>query len=207
MLKRILDILKSFFTSVEIAVLLMILANVWVVALTNGRTFTRISKIPPRETALVLGTSPRMKSGVSNPYFTKRMEATALLYHHGKIKKIIVSGEKSKGYDEPSAMKNYLVYQEGVPENIITEDPKGFKTQASISNCKNVYHQNNVIIVSQGFHNLRALFYARNNDMNALGFDAQDVLSNQSYYRNQSREFLARVSAVIYFVLGIEKKG
>jgi len=207
LLKRILDILKSFFTSVEIAVLLMILANVWVVALTNGRTFTRISKIPPRETALVLGTSPRMKSGISNPYFTKRMEATALLYHHGKIKKIIVSGEKSKGYDEPSAMKNYLVYQEGVPENIITEDPKGFKTQASISNCKNVYHQNNVIIVSQGFHNLRALFYARNNDMNALGFDAQDVLSNQSYYRNQSREFLARVSAVIYFVLGIEKKG
>lgn len=207
MLKRILDILKSFFTSVEIAVLLMILANVWVVALTNGRTFTRISKIPPRETALVLGTSPRMKSGISNPYFTKRMEATALLYHHGKIKKIIVSGEKSKGYDEPSAMKNYLVYQEGVPENIITEDPKGFKTQTSISNCKNVYHQNNVIIVSQGFHNLRALFYARNNDMNALGFDAQDVLSNQSYYRNQSREFLARVSAVIYFVLGIEKKG
>ena len=207
MLKRVLDILKSFFTLVEIAVLLMILANVWVVALTNGRTFTRISKIPPRETALVLGTSPRMKSGISNPYFTTRMEATALLYHHGKIKKIIVSDEKSKGYDEPSAMKNYLVYQEGVPENIITEDPKGFKTQISINNCKNVYQQNSVIIVSQGFHNLRALFYARNNDMNALGFDAQDVLSNQSYYRNQSREFLARVSAVIYYMLGIEKKG
>ena len=206
-MKRILDILKSFFNLVEIAVLLMILANVWVVALTNGRTFTKISKVPPRETALVLGTSPRMKSGVSNPYFTKRMDATALLYHHGKIKKIIVSGEKSKGYDEPFAMKNYLVYQEGVPESIIIEDPKGFKTQASINNCKNVYKKNDIIIVSQGFHNLRALFYARNNDMNALGFDAQDVLSNQSYYRNQSREFLARVSAVVYYLLGIEKKG
>jgi len=206
-LKRILDILKSFFNLVEIAVLLMILANVWVVALTNGRTFTKISKVPPRETALVLGTSPRMKSGVSNPYFTKRMEATALLYHHGKIKKIIVSGEKSKGYDEPFAMKNYLVYQEGVPENIIIEDPKGFKTQVSINNCKNIYKKNDIIIVSQGFHNLRALFYARNNNMNALGFDAQDVLSNQSYYRNQSREFLARVSAVVYYLLGIEKKG
>lgn len=185
----------------------MILANVWVVALTNGRTFTKISKVPPRETALVLGTSPRMKSGVSNPYFTKRMDATALLYHHGKIKKIIVSGEKSPGYDEPFAMKNYLVYQEGVPENIIIEDPKGFKTQASISNCKNIYKKNDIIIVSQGFHNLRALFYARNNNMNALGFDAQDVFSNQSFYRNQSREFLARVSAVVYYLLGIEKKG
>lgn len=206
-MQRILEILKSFFILVEIAVLLMILANVWVVALTNGRTYTKISKVPPRETALVLGTSPRMKSGVSNPYFTKRMDATALLYHHGKIKKIIVSGEKSQGYDEPFAMKNYLVYQEGVPENIITEDPKGFKTQASINNCKNIYKKNDIIIVSQGFHNLRALFYARNNNMNALGFDAQDVFSNQSFYRNQSREFLARVSAVVYYLLGIEKKG
>ena len=205
-MKRILDILKSFFTLVEIGVLLMIMANIWVYALTNGRTYTRISKIPPRETALVLGTSPKMKSGVSNPYFTSRMDATALLYHHGKIKKIIVSGEKSPGYDEPFAMKNYLVYQEGVPESIIIEDPKGFKTQSSISNCKNIYQQNDVIIVSQGFHNLRALFYARNNDMNALGFDAQDVLSNQSYYRNQSREFLARVVAVVYYVFGIERK-
>ena len=206
-MQRILEILKSFFILVEITVLLMILANVWVVALTNGRTFTKISKVPPRETALVLGTSPRMKSGVSNPYFTKRMDATALLYHHGKIKKIIVSGEKSQGYDEPFAMKNYLVYQEGVPENIITEDPKGFKTQASINNCKNIYKKNDIIIVSQGFHNLRALFYARNNNMNALGFDAQDVFSNKSFYRNQSREFLARVSAVVYYLLGIEKKG
>ncbi len=205
-MQRILEILKSFFILVEITVLLMILANVWVVALTNGRTFTKISKVPPRETALVLGTSPRMKSGVSNPYFTKRMDATALLYHHGKIKKIIVSGEKSPGYDEPFAMKNYLVYQEGVPENIIIEDPKGFKTQASISNCKNIYKKNDIIIVSQGFHNLRALFYARNNNMNALGFDAQDVFSNQSFYRNQSREFLARVSAVVYYLVGIEKK-
>lgn len=206
-MKKILDFLKAFFILVEIGFLLMILANVWVFAVTNGRTFTKISKIPPRETALVLGTSPKMKSGVSNPYFTSRMDATALLYHHGKIKKIIVSGEKSTGYDEPFAMKNYLIYQEGVPENIITEDPNGFKTQTSINNCKNVYHENEVIIVSQGFHNLRALFYARNNDMNALGFDAQDVTSNQSYYRNQSREFLARVSAVIFYILGIERKG
>jgi SanA protein len=205
-LKKILDFLKSFFNLVEIGVLLMILANIWVFAVTNGRTYTKISKIPPRETALVLGTSPKMKSGVSNPYFTSRMDATALLYHHGKIKKIIVSGEKSKGYDEPAAMKHYLIYQEGVPENIIIEDPKGFKTQTSIKNCLEVYHQKDVIIVSQGFHNLRALFFARNNGMNALGFDAQDVLTNQSFYRNQSREFLARVVAVIYYIFNIERK-
>ena len=189
--------------SVEIVFLLICLSNAWVFGLTNGRTYTKISKIPPREVALVLGTSPRMRSGLSNPYFTKRMDATALLYHHGKIKKIIVSGEKSRGYNEPAAMKNYLIYQEGVPEEIIIEDPEGFNTYKSILRCKDVYNKKNVIIVSQGFHNLRALFFARNDNMNALGFDAQDVTKPESYYRNQSREILARVAAVVYFIFGI----
>jgi SanA protein len=135
------------------------------------------------------------------------MDATATLYHHGKIKKIIVSGEKSAHYDEPGAMKQFLIYQEGVPEDIIIEDPTGFNTRKSILNCKNVYHQSSVIIVSQGYHNLRALFFARNQNMNALGFNAQDVYSNSSFYRNQSREFLARVQAVVYFILGITPKG
>lgn len=202
-MKKILDILKIFFSGVEIAALLMILANVWVFDSTNGRTFTRISKIPPREVALVLGTSPKMKSGAGNPYFFKRMDAASLLYHHGKVKQIIVSGEKSRGYDEPAAMKNFLIYQEGVPENIIIEDPLGFNTHKSILRCKNKFRKNDVIIVSQGFHNLRALFFARNNDMNALGFDARDVSKPESYYRNQSREILARVQAVVYYILGI----
>jgi SanA protein len=202
-LRIVRNIFNLGFISIEIGILLICLANVWVFALTGGRTYTKISKIPPREVALVLGTSPKMKSGQSNPYFTKRMDAAALLYHHGKIKKIIVSGEKSKGYNEPEAMKNYLIYQEGVPGEIIIEDPKGFNTYKSILRCKDVYKKKNVIIVSQGFHNLRALFFARNNNMNALGFDAQDVTKPESYYRNQSREILARMIAVVYFLLGI----
>lgn len=183
----------------------MVLSNIWVYAVTSGKTYTRVSKIPPREVALVLGTSPKMMSGRANPYFIARMNAAALLYHHGKVKKIIVSGEKSHNYDEPKAMKNFLVYEGGVDENKIIEDPKGFNTQKSILRCKNEFKQDNVIIVSQGFHNLRALFFARNNDMNALGFDAQDVTKYQSYYRNHSREFLARVQAVLYYLFGISK--
>ncbi len=202
-MNRIINILRTFFSLIEIGVLLMVLANIWVFSVTNGRTYTKISKVPPRETALVLGTSPKMRSGAGNPYFLKRMDATALLYHHGKVKKIIVSGEKSKGYDEPAAMKRFLVYEEGVPENIIIEDPKGFNTHSSITRCKEVYKVNDVIIVSQGFHNLRALFFARNNSLNALGFDAQDVSRPESYYRNQSREVLARVLAVVHYILGI----
>ena len=57
-----------------------------------------MSKVPPRTCALVLGTSPKMKSGKANPYFISRMKAAVILYHYGKIKKIIVSGEKNEGY-------------------------------------------------------------------------------------------------------------
>jgi SanA protein len=203
MIKTLVNIFRIAFRLVELAVLLMVLANFWVVALTSGRTYTKISKVPPRDCALVLGTSPKMRSGIANPYFTARMDAVGTLYHHGKIKKIIVSGEKSKNYDEPAAMKKFLVYNEGVPEDIIIQDPKGFNTHKSILRCKNIYKQKNVIIVSQGFHNLRALFFARNNGMNALGFDAQDVSKNESFYRNHTREFCARVLAVFYYVLGI----
>lgn len=206
MLETSIKFFKTFFKFLELAFLLMILANFWVVVLTSGRTYTKISKVPPRNCALVLGTSPKMKSGVANPYFTARMDAVGTLYHHGKIEKIIVSGEKSENYDEPEAMKNFLIYNEGVPENIIIKDPKGFNTHKSILNCKNVYHQQNVIIVSQGFHNLRALFFARNNGMNALGFDAQDVSKNESFYRNHIREFFARVLAVFYYILDISQE-
>lgn len=196
--------LKRSVLLIEFVGALMLSCNMWVYALTTGRIYSKISRIPPRECALVLGTSPRTRAGSANPYFIARMDAAAKLFHYGKIKTIIVSGEKSRGYDEPYAMKNYLIYQEGVPEHIILEDPKGFKTQISVRRCKETYGKTNVIIVSQGYHNLRALFYARNDDMNALAFEATDISRPESYYRNHSREFLARVLAVVYYIFGVE---
>lgn len=181
----------------------MFLANFWVVALTEGRTFTKLSKLPAQKCALVLGTSPKTVGGRANPYFITRMDAVTALYNIGKVKRIIVSGEKSKNYDEPKAMKNYLIFTGGIPPSAIIEDPKGFNTQASIFRCKYIYQENNIIIVSQGFHNLRALFMARNEGMDAYAYDAQDVNSNESFYRNHAREFLARVKAVFLYIFNI----
>lgn len=118
-MKQLKYISQTLVILIEIGILLMVWANLWVYIITNGRTFTQISKVPPRECALVLGTSPKMKSGRANPYFISRMRAVATLFHHGKIKKIIVSGEKSPNYDEPKAMKKFLVYREGVPKTLL----------------------------------------------------------------------------------------
>ncbi|NAW51012.1 SanA protein [Elizabethkingia argentiflava] len=181
----------------------MFLANFWVISLTEGRTFKKISKIPTQKCALVLGTSPKTREGRANPYFISRLEAVMALYNLGKIKRIIVSGEKSRNYDEPHAMKNYLIYNGGIPEYSIIEDPGGFNTQTSISRCKYIYQEHNIIIVSQRFHNVRALFIARKEKMNAYAFDAKDINAKESFYRNHAREFLARVKAVVLYILNI----
>ena len=79
-------------------------------------------------------------AGNANPYFISRMDATAFALSSWKNQKIIVSGEKVKAITT-KAMKNFLIYQGGVPENIILEDPKGFNTHESILRCKNEYQQ------------------------------------------------------------------
>lgn len=165
--------------------------------------YSKVSQIPFRETALVLGTSPKLKSGNANPYFTKRMEAVSSLYHYRKIKKIIVSGEKSKNYDEPSAMAKYLVKNEGIPENIIIKDNFGFNTKQSVIRCKKIYHESHITIISQEFHTLRALFFARNNHIDALGFEAEDVSMPNFFVRNYTREFLAWVKAFLNYHFNI----
>ena len=181
----------------------MLGCNVWVSHLTQGHSYTQTSKMPFRDCALVLGTSPKTRKGNANPYFTTRMNAVSTLYHHGKIKNIIVSGEKSENYNEPHAMKKYLIINAGIPEEVIIEDPEGFNTKKSILRCKNKLMKNDIVIVSQGFHTLRALFYARNIGMEAIAFEAEDVEQKDSFYRNHAREFLARVKAVVSIYLPI----
>ncbi|MDL1913017.1 MAG: SanA protein [Bergeyella sp.] len=183
----------------EFLFLFLLYLNMWVFSVTEQKTYARVSQVPFRNTALVLGTSPRMKSGDANPYFVSRMNAVSQLYFHKKVRKILVSGEKSKGYDEPGAMKKYLVFRKGIPEEVVTEDPYGFSTKISVFNCKEIYKEKDVIIVSQKFHNLRALLYAGRCKLHAVAFDAQDVLKNENFYRNQFREFLARVYASFLF--------
>lgn len=199
-MKKLVAIIKFLRGGIEIGLLLILLANLWVINLTDGRTFSKISRVPVQNCALVLGTSPKTKAGNANPYFVKRMKAAISLYTMGKVKYIIVSGEKSAYYDEPQAMKQYLKTNGNIPDMAIVEDPKGFSTRESINRCKTVYKENNVVIVSQGYHNLRALFIARNLGMNAYAFDAKDVHANESYYRNHFREVLARVKAVLTYL-------
>ena len=71
---------------------------------------------------LLLGTSPRVKGGKTNPYFKNRIDAAAELFESGKIKYILISGDNRRhNYNEPQAMKDSLVNR-GIPKESLVLD-------------------------------------------------------------------------------------
>jgi SanA protein len=148
------------------------------------------------EVALLLGTSRYTRWGTTNLYFKYRIEAAAKLYHSGKVKHIIVSGDNAlKEYNEPKHMLQALI-KKGVPESSITLDFAGFRTLDSVVRCKKVFGQTKFIIVSQRFHVERALFIANKYDIDAIGYAAQDPPEKYSF-KTRFREYFAKTKAVI----------
>lgn len=199
----------------KIVLLLLILAGISIVALFSADyiikkdsekfIFDNVQNLPDFKTALVLGTSKTLQNGNPNPYFTKRIKATAELYKSGIIQAIIVSGDNSvKGYNEPEQMKNDLI-TEGIPAEIIFEDFAGFRTLDSVVRAKEIFGQDKIIIVSQQFHNERAIYLAQKNGIEAFGFNAVDVNSKFGFTTNV-REKLARVKVFVDLFFGVDAK-
>ena len=135
---------------------------------TKGFTADEIENLPVRNSGLLLGTSENLANGRKNPYFTNRIVAAAELYHTGKIRVIIVSGDNSrKDYNEPEQMKLALV-EKGVPEDRIFEDFAGFRTLDSVVRAKDIFGEDNYIITSQKFHNERAIYLPKKTEYKLL---------------------------------------
>ena len=146
----------------------IVISNLWVIGSTSGKVYTDASALPGHRVGLVLGTSRRLTSGQPNPYFENRMLAAAELYRLGKITHIIVSGDnRTRFYNEPMEMKKALM-KLGVPDAAITLDYAGLRTLDSIIRSKEIFGQEEIIIITQPFHSYRALFISRYYNINAV---------------------------------------
>lgn len=162
----------------------------------KNRTYNTVADIPYRKVGVVLGTTPRTKSGSENYFFKARMEAAAELYFSHKISYILVSGDNHvKYYNEPVAMQQSLIAM-GVPESDIFLDYAGFRTYDSMVRAKKVFGQDAVTVISQSWHNKRAIYIARHRDLDAIAYNAKDTKVRTSYIRMHLREALSRVKAV-----------
>lgn len=187
---------RSIFISLLMPVVLVCGVNFWIVKSTDARVFKDANALPENDVALLLGTSSKLGGGSVNPHFQARIEAAAYLYHTGKVKHLLVSGDNhTKGYNEPTKMKEALL-KLSVPESAMTLDYAGFRTLDSIVRAKAVFGLNKLTIITDDFHVNRALFLCQHFDIEAVAYASQEVPLGLSA-NTRLREVGARVKAAM----------
>lgn len=184
-----------------LAVIAMFVCNKLVVDNATGKCYDDVNLISHNKVGLLLGTSPKLKSGRNNVYFDYRISTTVELYNAGKIDYVLVSGDNRKAtYNEPEEMQKALMAQ-GIPEDRIILDFAGFRTLDSVVRANKVFGQNSFTIISQKFHNERALYLCRHYGIYAIAMNARDASAFWGL-KTQVREKLARVKLFVDFLVG-----
>ena len=200
---KVRKLLKWLLAAILLAVGVVVFCNVSVSICAKSRLYDSTASIPHRHAAVVLGTSPLGRGGGPNLFFRARIKACAELYEAGKIDRIIVSGDnRHTYYNEPQAMTRALV-EAGIPKDIIFADYAGFRTFDSVVRAKEVFGQASFIVVSQKFHNERAVFIARRKDIDAIGYNAQDFRYRYGL-ATHVREWFARCKVYLDLIKGTE---
>ncbi|CAG0907489.1 unnamed protein product, partial [Cyprideis torosa] len=178
----------------------IIAADYWVSKDAEGLLYDDIQAIPEKKVGLVLGTSKYLNpksEHIPNLYFKHRIEAASALFHAGKVQFLLVSGDnRTHDNNEPKDMKNDLIAK-GVPEDRIIEDFAGRRTLDSVLRAHDIFGLSSFTIISQPFHNTRAVYLAKAHGMEVIAFNAKKVNFAEAYWRNRIREAFARVKAVL----------
>ncbi|MCW2919996.1 MAG: hypothetical protein JWN52_8064 [Actinomycetia bacterium] len=166
----------------------------WMYASTSSYRLTTAT-VPAAPVAVVMGAG--LEGGKPSPFLAGRLRTTMDLYHRGKVRAILVTGDNSrKGYDEPSAMRDFLVAK-GVPADRIVLDYAGFDTWDSCARAKKIFGVNRAIVVTQKFHLPRAVALCRSAGIDAygVGHDTYAMDHGTTEY-GYAREVLASLKAM-----------
>lgn len=181
---------KIFISLVVLLVLpllIILYCNSQVEAAAKGKTFFNISEVPHHHVGLLLGTSKFLRGGAKNRYYYYRIEAATKLLKAGKIDYLVISGDNSrKEYNEPAMMREDIIAA-GIDSSRIYSDYAGFQTYDSMIRLREIFSQDTVTVISQQFHNERALYIAKREGITAVGFNARDVTATTGL-KTQLRE-------------------
>ena len=175
----------------------MLICNQIVLNNADGKIFSDIDSIKYNKVGLLLGTTPQARfDRITNYFFIYRIDAAEQLYKAGKIDQILISGDEDSldGINEPECMRDSLVAR-GVPVSAIILDGKGYRTICSVINANKVYGLKSFTVISQKFHNERAIYQAEHLGMdveNIQAYNAKDPKSRRAYLTT-IREYFARV--------------
>ena len=193
--------LKFFFwviaSAVVICFAIVLTCNQAVVNNAKGKVFADTDGIAPTKWGLLLGTTPITRTGHrQNLFFKYRIDAAEHLFKTGKIDCLLISGDECslEGINEPQCMKDSLVAR-GIPSEAIFLDGKGYRTLDSVVRMCNKFGVKSFTIISQRFHNERAIYLTEHlcSDVETLqAFDAKSPHTDRAYI-TYVREYFARV--------------
>ena len=197
-MNKIIKIVISGIVAMTFFILVVMhVCNQLVVNNAKGKVIADIDSIKYSKTGLLLGTTPQARlTKVTNYFFIYRIDAAEQLFKAGKIEQILISGDDNSldGINEPECMRDSLVAR-GVPASAIILDGKGYRTICSVVNANKKFGLKSFTIISQGFHNERALYLAEH-----LGLDVENIQAfnakmpkSRRAYLTSIREYFARV--------------
>ena len=152
-----------------------------------------IAAAPPEPVAIVFGAGLR-RDGRPTPVLYDRVATAVDLYHQGKVKRLLMSGDGQTN-QEPNAMRK-LAIELGVPAGDILIDNSGLRTYDSCARAKTIFGIERALLVTQQFHLPRALLLCE-----AVGLSASGVSADRRQYNRvslvftQLRETLATANA------------
>ena len=147
-----------------------------------------IAKDP--QCAIILGCGV-YADGTPTPMLRDRLDTGIALYRAGVVPKLLLSGDHGQvEYNEIGCMYNYCL-QAGVADEDIFLDHAGFSTYDSMYRAKSIFRVERMIVVTQTYHEFRALYIGRE-----MGIDVTGVSSDQERHlgsaAREAREILAR---------------
>ncbi|PID70925.1 MAG: protein SanA [Flavobacteriales bacterium] len=188
-----------------IFLVLLFIPNFLINKFAQDKTFSSPEDIKYNKVGLILGTSNKLTDGSKNLFYQYRIDAAVNLYNSSKISYILVSGDNSTPYyNEPVTIKKDLVAR-GIPKDKIFLDYAGFRTLDSVVRAREIFGQNAITIISQKFHNQRAIYIADIFGIQAVGFNAKDV-DLEAGIKVRIREYFARTKVFLDWAFGVEPK-
>ena len=195
-MKRFRRILLGLIALGLVALLTVYIINLQVRSYTGGKLQVSITEIPaeqPPRVAIVFGAGVRSDGSPKDALYDRVVTAVEL-YRAGRVRKLLMSGDNpTHQYDEPTAMKQTAM-QLGVPESDIVLDFAGRRTYDTCYRAKEIFEVRKAVLVTQEFHQARALYLCSN-----LGVDSVGITANRRKYEGENywafREFFSIASA------------
>lgn len=178
---------------------LFVVFQIWIVRSQAPDIFAVDAVFGDWQAVIVPGASV-LRSGAPSDVLADRLLTALELYENGRAEKFLLSGDDGQdGYDEVSAMRDFLL-DRGVPGEDIFLDHAGFDTYDTLYRAQAIFGVTSAIIVTQEFHLPRALFIA-----DALGIKNVGVIADRQPYVKafifSLREWPARFKALFDVVV------